>query len=77
MAEQVVNWRKSTASANGETCVEVGSWHKSSYSAGQAGTNCVEVAAREVVLVRDTTDRGGVTLSISGTAWTSFLSALR
>jgi hypothetical protein len=25
MAEQVVNWRKSSASANGEQCVEVGS----------------------------------------------------
>ena len=24
MAEQVVNWRKSSASANGEQCVEVG-----------------------------------------------------
>jgi Domain of unknown function (DUF397) len=25
MAEQVTNWRKSSASANGEQCVEVGS----------------------------------------------------
>jgi hypothetical protein len=60
MGEQgyVKDWRKSSASANGETCVEV-------------GTTCGGVA------VRDTTDRDGVTLSMTAGAWTAFLAALR
>jgi hypothetical protein len=37
----------------------------------------VEVATAGAVLVRDTTDRGGVTLSVSGVAWTGFLATIR
>jgi Domain of unknown function (DUF397) len=55
--QEAVNWRTATYSANGETCVEVGT----------AGT----------VLVRDTTDRAGFTLTVSEAAWTSFLGTLR
>jgi hypothetical protein len=55
--QESVNWRTATYSANGETCVEVGT----------AGT----------VLVRDTTDRGGSTLSVPAAVWTAFLSTLR
>jgi len=51
-------------------------WRKSSYSGGM-NSNCVEVAAAGAVLVRDTTDRGGVTLSVSGAAWAAFLTTLR
>jgi hypothetical protein len=51
-------------------------WRKSSYS-GNGGQNCVEVATKGVVLVRDTTDRTGVTLSVSPTAWASFTASLR
>ena len=53
----MINWRKSSASANGETCVEV--------------------ASTDAVHVRDTTDRGGFTLSVSPSAWQTFTASLR
>ena len=55
---------------------EVGTWRKASYSATNG--NCIEVAdAESVVLVRDTTDRDGVTLSIAAGAWQAFVGTLR
>jgi hypothetical protein len=51
-------------------------WRKSSYSSANGGA-CVEVATTDAVLVRDTTDRAGFTLSVSGAAWNRFLSTLR
>jgi hypothetical protein len=51
-------------------------WRKSSYS-GNGGQNCVEVAGDNAVLIRDTKDRTGVTLSISPTAWASFAASLK
>ena len=54
----------------------IGNWRKSSHSTGNGG-ECVEVASTNAVLIRDTTDRGGFTLSVDGTAWTAFLSTLR
>lgn len=50
-------------------------WRKSTYS-GSGGSNCVEVGgARATVLVRDTTDRGGMTLTIPAAAWKKFVAA--
>jgi hypothetical protein len=46
-------------------------WRKSSYS-GNGGQSCVEVAGRDVVLVRDTTDRTGPVLAFSTAAWRRF-----
>lgn len=51
-------------------------WRKSSYSDGNGG-QCVEVAADDVVLVRDTTDRTGVILALSAKAWERFTTSLR
>jgi Domain of unknown function (DUF397) len=51
-------------------------WRKSSYSSGN-GDNCIEVATADSVLVRDTTNRAGSTLSVSATAWSAFLATLR
>ena len=53
-------------------------WRKSTYS-GTNGGNCVEVghAADSGIKVRDTTDRGGVTLSVSAGVWSAFLGSLR
>lgn len=51
-------------------------WRKSTYSQPSGG-NCVEVAADGGVLIRDTTDREGVTLSMPASAWAEFLSAIR
>jgi hypothetical protein len=51
-------------------------WRKSSHS-GANGGSCVETASGSgVVLVRDTTDRDGFTLSVPATAWTAFLATL-
>jgi hypothetical protein len=52
-------------------------WRKSSYSGGNGG-ECVEVAdAANAVLVRDTTDREGCTLSVPAGAWKAFTATLR
>ena len=49
--------------------VDSAPWRKSSYS-GTNGGDCVEAAVlRGSILIRDTTDRGGVVLSISPEAW--------
>jgi hypothetical protein len=51
-------------------------WRKSSYSNG--GENaCVEVASPNDVLVRDTTNRDGGTLTFSAEAWALFTASLR
>lgn len=53
------------------------SWRTSSYT-GNGGGNCVEVAdAAPVVLVRDTKDRDGGTLSFSTGAWRAFVTGLK
>lgn len=52
-------------------------WRKSSYSGGANGS-CVETASTSgVVLVRDTTDRDGRTLSIPAGAWCVFTDTLK
>ena len=54
-----------------------GVWRKSSYS-GTSGNNCVEIASGVgAVLVRDTTDRDGCTLSVPADAWARFTRSLR
>jgi hypothetical protein len=51
-------------------------WRKSSYSNGGESA-CVEVASTDGVLVRDTTDRDGGTLTFSAEAWERFAASLR
>ena len=52
-------------------------WRKSTYS-GTSGGACVETASGVgVVLVRDTTDRAGCTLSVPTDAWARFIRSLR
>jgi hypothetical protein len=51
-------------------------WRKSSYS-GTNGGDCVEVAARADVLVRDSTNRSGLVLSVSADAWRAFTGRLK
>lgn len=55
----------------------MGDWRKSTYSNANGG-NCVETASdSSVILVRDTTDRGGVMLTFSASAWSAFLGSIR
>jgi hypothetical protein len=52
-------------------------WRKSTHS-GANGGDCVETASDHgLIVVRDTTDRGGSTLSVPTGAWMAFLSAVR
>ncbi len=52
-------------------------WRKSSYS-GNGGSDCVEVAAADHVLVRDTKqDRAGSVLRFTPDAWQIFVRALK
>lgn len=52
-------------------------WRKSSYSNANGG-DCVETASdKDTVKVRDTADRGGVTLSVPGSAWQRFANGLK
>jgi hypothetical protein len=52
-------------------------WRKSSHSSTNGG-QCVETGcAPGAVLVRDTTDRGGVTLSVPPGAWSEFTTTVK
>lgn len=51
-------------------------WRKSTYSSN-GGANCVEVASPGPVLVRDTTDRQGFTLTVTSEAWQAFVTGLK
>jgi hypothetical protein len=50
-------------------------WRKSSFSGSQA--NCVEVAAHDRVLVRDTKNRSGKVLRFTPAAWRRFADQVR
>jgi hypothetical protein len=55
----------------------MGDWRKSSYSDGNGGA-CVETATgNRVILVRDTTDRDGITLSVPAVSWQLFTASLK
>jgi hypothetical protein len=56
----------------------MGEWRKSSYSDANGG-QCVEARDDELgaVMVRDTTDRAGATLTFGAGAWAAFTAALR
>jgi hypothetical protein len=55
----------------------MGIWRKSTYSDANGG-NCVETASADsVVLVRDTTNRDGGTLTLSAAAWMIFTSKIK
>ncbi|MGV9312716.1 DUF397 domain-containing protein [Streptomyces sp. NPDC003691] len=72
--EELVWFKSSYSSADGDDCVEVAlSWHKSSYSGGSAG-DCVEVATCPgTVHVRDSKIQDGPQLALPPAAWNTFL----
>lgn len=52
-------------------------WRKSTYSGG-ANNQCVECGTVVgSVLIRDTANRGGLTLSVSTSTWSEFTSAIK
>jgi hypothetical protein len=50
-------------------------WRKSSFSGSEA--NCVEVAARDRVLVRDTKNESGAVLRFTPAAWRRFAAQVK
>jgi hypothetical protein len=55
----------------------MGNWRKSTYSDASGG-QCVELASDgAAVLVRDTTNHTGATLSFTAAAWKRFANSLR
>ncbi|GGU81761.1 DUF397 domain-containing protein [Lentzea flava] len=48
-------------------------WRKSSYSGGNAGDECVEVAFAQAVRVRDSKNTAGPELGFSADAWQAFV----
>ena len=50
-------------------------WRKSTYSVENG--NCVEVASAGAVMIRDTQDSDGVTLTLPARAWRAFTAQLR
>lgn len=52
-------------------------WRKSSYS-NDSGGDCIETASADgVIMVRDTKNRDGMTLSVPAAAWQRFMASLR
>jgi Domain of unknown function (DUF397) len=51
-------------------------WRKSSYS-GNNGGQCVEIATRGVVLVRDSKDPHGAVLKVAPEMWQEFIKHLK
>ena len=51
-------------------------WRKSSHSDANGG-DCVEVATSDAVMIRDTTNRDGITLSVTAGAWAAFVATIR
>lgn len=55
----------------------IGNWRKSTHSSGNGG-ECVELATgQRTILVRDTTNRDGFTLTVPAATWMAFLTTLR
>jgi hypothetical protein len=54
----------------------MGQWRTSSYSDANGG-QCVEVAAADLVMIRDTADRDGQILAVPASAWEAFTASLR
>ena len=50
-------------------------WRKSTYSVENG--NCVEVASAGAVMIRDTHDSDGVTLTVPARAWRAFTTEIR
>jgi hypothetical protein len=51
-------------------------WRKSTYS-GDNGGACVEVATADAVLVRDSTDHSGPTVTLDARVWRAFIAYIK
>ena len=53
-----------------------GVWRKSTYSSSNGGS-CVEVGQDGMILIRDTTDRDGGSLTFTASAWQAFADSVK
>lgn len=53
----------------------MGNWRKSTYSDANGG-DCIEVASTDLIMIRDTIDRGGV-LVVPADVWRRFIASLK
>lgn len=78
---EVDNWRKSSHSdsyVGAITCVEAGSYRKSTFSSDGSSMACIEAGhGTGIIAVRDTQDRGGFTLEVGSSAWNSFIARVK
>ncbi|GHH88404.1 DUF397 domain-containing protein [Streptomyces capitiformicae] len=75
MSTERLNWFKSSHSSGaGGECVEAAyTWRKSSHSSGEGG-ECVEISpCPHTIHIRDSKNPTGPHLTLSPTAWTTFL----
>lgn len=69
-------WRVATYTGTNGDCVEVAPWRVAIYTS--ANGNCVEVGdANRAILVRDTKDRDGGTLTFATHVWQEFTGTLK
>ena len=54
----------------------MGNWRKSTHSDANGG-DCIEVASTDVIMIRDTTNRGDVVMTVRAEAWQSFIASLK
>ena len=73
----ITDWRVSSYSYNGNSCLEAGNWRTSTRSVGNG--QCCEAASCRChgVAIRDTMDRGGPVLTFGGEAWAAFTARVR
>lgn len=74
MSSELAWFKSSYSDGEGGACLEVAlEWHKSSHSDGGVG-ECVEVAScPHTIHVRDSKHPDGPQLTLSPTAWSTFL----
>jgi Domain of unknown function (DUF397) len=69
-------WRVATYTGDQGNCVEVASWRVATYTGGSG--DCVEVGdTGHTILIRDSKDRAGGTLTFPATSWQAFANSLK
>ena len=67
----ITDWRVSSYSYNGNSCLEAGNWRTSTFSVGNGA--CLEAGTcGHGVAIRDSVDRSGPVLTFSAAAWERF-----
>lgn len=72
----ITDWRVSSYSYNGNSCLEAGNWRTSTFSVGNGA--CLEAGTcGHGVAIRDSVDRSGPVLTFSAGEWEQFLGRVK